>query len=138
VLDGLGGISGRTTDILSGITILMSMVEQDSNNAWRFVESAIYNIGNFVISYGNQYWFTGPSSVHCLYTLTSTLDNSPIPDARVRFTSDEAGENTVVTEWTDDQGIAAFDLNAGDYWLWRDKPDWTFENPQKITIGGTP
>jgi hypothetical protein len=134
-LDALSAISGRTTDILGGITILMSMVEQ-AGDSWRFNDAAIYNIANFVVSYGNQYWFTGPSSVHCLYTLTSTLDNSPIPDARVRFTSDEAGENTVVTEWTDDQGMAAFDLNAGHYWLWRDKPDWIFENPQPITIGG--
>lgn len=71
----------------------------------------------------------GPGAITFIYTLTSTVDASPIDNADVWVTSDVSGANIIASGLTDMAGQVTFYLDAGTYYLWRQKDGWNFDNP---------
>ena len=63
------------------------------------------------------------------YRLTSSVDGTPIPDASVRVTTDVAGRQSAGSGMTDANGEVSFELAPGTYYVWRQKDQWNFINP---------
>ena len=68
------------------------------------------------------------------YTLTSTVDGSPIGNANVWITTDEGGSNIIASAVTNDFGVATFWLDAGTVYVWRSKTGWVFDNPDTEVV----
>jgi hypothetical protein len=74
-------------------------------------------------------------AIEFTYTLTSTIDGSPIEDALVWITTDLAGTITIWGGNTDAFGVARDAatnkpfLDAGTYYVWAKKTGWTFTLP---------
>jgi hypothetical protein len=77
----------------------------------------------------------GSGAFEFTYTLTSSVDSSPIEDADVWVTSDSAGSVVVASGRTDAAGEVTFYLDAGTYYVWRQKAGWNFTNPDMEEIG---
>jgi hypothetical protein len=76
----------------------------------------------------------GAGAITFTYTLTSSVDASPIPDANVWVTTDQDGNNIVASGVTNVSGQATFYLDAGTYYVWRQKSGWNFTNPDTETV----
>jgi hypothetical protein len=76
----------------------------------------------------------GTGAVTWVYTLTSSVDSSPIADAQVWATTDSAGANVVASGTTSTLGKVTFYLDAGTYYFWRAKAGWNFANPDTETV----
>lgn len=61
--------------------------------------------------------------------------NDPIDGVEVWITTDAAGLNVIAgTLTTDAMGLAIFMLDAGDYYVWRQRSGYNFTNPVAITV----
>lgn len=70
-------------------------------------------------------------------TTVSVTDQASVPlqGVEVWVTTDSAGTNTIAgTLLTDNFGSTTFYLDAGTYYLWRQKPLYTFINPQIMVV----
>jgi hypothetical protein len=77
---------------------------------------------------------SGGGALMFVYTLTNQLDSTPIADADVWVSTDSAGVNVVASGRTDAFGNVTFYLDAGTYYLWRQKTGWNFVNPDIETV----
>jgi hypothetical protein len=77
---------------------------------------------------------TGAGAVAFTYTLTSSVDSTPIVDADVWVTSDAAGTSIIASGSTDANGQVVFYLDTGTVYIWRQKPGWNFTNPDTETV----
>lgn len=96
-----------------------------------------YIIGTFLdqaISTMNQ--SPGAGAIPFTYTLTSTTDASPIPDADVWVTSDSEGNTLLASGRTDSNGQITFYLDPGTVYIWSQKPGWNFTNPDVEVVSG--
>jgi hypothetical protein len=78
---------------------------------------------------------SGPGGIQWSYILTSSVDGAPIGDARVWVTTDVGGQTVVASGRTDAFGVVTFWLDAGTYYVWRQKSGWSFENPDVEVVG---
>lgn len=76
----------------------------------------------------------GVGSITHTYTVTSSVDASPIPDVYVGVSTDAAGANIVAAGYTDAFGVVVFYLDPGPYYFWRSKDRWTFVNPDMEVV----
>jgi hypothetical protein len=76
----------------------------------------------------------GAGAITFTYTLTSTVDASPIPDANVWVTTGIDGSGIVASGVTNISGQCTFYLDAGTYYVWRQKAGWNFSNPDTETV----
>jgi len=76
----------------------------------------------------------GAGAITFIYTLTSSVDGSPIADADIWVTSDLAGANVIASGKTDQYGKVTFYLDAGTVYIWRQKSSWDFTNPDTETV----
>jgi hypothetical protein len=76
----------------------------------------------------------GSGAITFVYTLTSSVDASAIADADVWVTSDQAGNTVVASGRTNTSGQVTFYLDAGTYYVWRQKAGWNFTNPDTETV----
>ena len=76
----------------------------------------------------------GAGALQYVYTLTSSVDETPIADAQVWVTTDEAGLNIIAAGTTDQYGQVTFQLDAGTVYIWRAKTGWTFINPEEEAV----
>ena len=76
----------------------------------------------------------GAGAITFTYTLTLAADSSAIADADVWVTSDEAGNTLVASGETDENGQVVFYLDAGTYYVWRQKAGYNFTNPDTETV----
>lgn len=76
----------------------------------------------------------GAGAITVTYTVTSSVDSSPIPDVTVWVTSDEAGTQLLASGITDANGVVTFYLDAGTIYLWSQKSGWDFSNPDTETV----
>ncbi|MBW2623130.1 MAG: hypothetical protein JRD68_09515 [Deltaproteobacteria bacterium] len=85
---------------------------------------------------GDAAWTTTASgSEEWEFTLTEDGSGEPVADAYVWVTTDEAGEDPVVTSgYTDNFGKITFYLDAGTYYFWAEKSGWNFNNPYEQTV----
>ena len=77
---------------------------------------------------------TGAGAITFTYTLVSTVDGNPIPQADVWVTTDLAGTNVIAGGTTSDLGVVVFYLDAGTYYFWRAKSGWSFTNPDTEVV----
>jgi hypothetical protein len=80
----------------------------------------------------------GPGSGSGAYARTYVLRDqagNPIPNAEAWVSTDSYGSNVVAgTLVTDAFGSVTFLLDAGTYYMWRQHADFTFNNPETITV----
>gem|GEM_PF-1763607 len=68
-------------------------------------------------------------------TVICQVSGNPVDGVEVWITTDEAGLSVVAgTLSTDTAGEVEFMLDAGDYYVWRQKSGYNFSNPQTITV----
>jgi len=77
---------------------------------------------------------SGMGLITFTYTLTNTVDDEPIEDVEIVVTDDLAGTNMVAYGITDASGEVVFHLDAGTYYLWRQKSGWNFTNPDTEVV----
>lgn len=77
---------------------------------------------------------TGNGAIDFTYTLTNSVDGSPIENADIWITSDSAGSNLLASGQTDANGQITFFLDAGTVYVWRQKAGWDFNNPDAEVI----
>ncbi len=77
---------------------------------------------------------SGAGARKWVYTLTEQGTGTPISDADVWITTDEAGSNVVASGRTDQAGKVTFWLDAGQVYVWRQKSGWNFVNPDTGTV----
>ena len=76
----------------------------------------------------------GIGAITFTYTLTSSVNASPIADADVWVTTDSAGSNVIAVGRTNAAGQGVFYLDAGTVDFWRQKTGWTFANPDTEVV----
>jgi hypothetical protein len=76
----------------------------------------------------------GAGAITFVYTLTSSVDGTPIDEADVWVTSDIAGANILASGRTDLAGQVTFYLDAGTQYFWRQRDGWTFDNPDTEVV----
>lgn len=76
----------------------------------------------------------GAGAITFVYTLTSSVDSSPIEDADVWATSNSDGTGLLASGRTNASGEVTFYLDAGTVYIWRQKPGWNFTNPDTETV----
>jgi hypothetical protein len=76
----------------------------------------------------------GSGAITFTYTLTSSVDGTAIESAQVWVTTDIAGTNVIASGYTNASGQVTFYLDAGTYYVWRQKSGWNFSNPDTETV----
>lgn len=71
----------------------------------------------------------GSGAVEWTYTVTSSVDGTPIDGCAVWVTTDAAGTNVIASGVTNASGVVTFWLDAGTYYIWRSLSQWDFDNP---------
>lgn len=76
----------------------------------------------------------GPGALECVWTQKDGSGN-PMDNVQVWITTDAAGANVIAgTILTDSSGEVTFMLDAGSYYVWREKGGYNFTNPQTWTV----
>jgi hypothetical protein len=76
----------------------------------------------------------GAGAITFTYTVTSSATSLPIADVDVWVTTDSAGTNVIASGETNASGVVVFYLDAGTYYLWRQKSGYNFTNPDTETV----
>lgn len=76
----------------------------------------------------------GVGALTYVYTLTSSVDSTPVDDCAVWVTTDSAGTNVIASGRTNASGVVTFYLDAGTYYFWRSKSGWNFTNPDTEVV----
>jgi hypothetical protein len=85
-------------------------------------------------SYDVPVSIAGAGGISTTLTIEDASSN-PIQGVDVWVTTDAAGTNTIAgTVTTDSFGNVTFYLDAGTYYVWKLKPNYTFTNPAQITV----
>ncbi|MBX7254155.1 MAG: hypothetical protein K1X50_19405, partial [Candidatus Promineofilum sp.] len=111
------------------------------NAVWGATQSGFQTPGTFGYLFdapvsGQPGYSDGTGAVAFTYTLTSQSDNSPIAGVRVTVTDDIAGSHVVAEAISNAGGVVIFHLDAGRYYLWREKPGWSFVDPDIQDVAG--
>ena len=77
---------------------------------------------------------TGSGAITFTYTVTSSVDSSPVADCTVWVTTDEAGATIVASGITNASGEVVFYLDADTYYFWSQKAGWDFTNPDTEVV----
>lgn len=77
---------------------------------------------------------TGSGAITFTYTVTSSVDSSPVADCTVWVTTDEAGTTIVASGITNASGEVVFYLDADTYYFWSQKAGWDFTNPDTEVV----
>jgi hypothetical protein len=115
---------------MNGDNIMVQFVDQTSPKEWGDVGVLLQTSTRQIDDLDTL----GAGAITFTYTLTSTVDASPISDADVWATTDSAGTNVVASGTTDASGVVTFYLDAGTYYLWRQKSGYDFTNPDQETV----
>ena len=76
----------------------------------------------------------GAGAITFVYTLTNSVDGTPIDNADVWVTTDIAGANVIASGVTDLAGQVTFYLDPGTLYFWRQCDGWTFDNPDTEVV----
>jgi hypothetical protein len=139
--EALDGASAPTADAIADAVWDEALADHDA-------EDSVGNLLNDLTEEsGGSYRFTsgalgqaptggaGSGAISFTYTLTSAVDGSPIVDADVWVTSDQAGNNLLASGRTNSNGQVTFQLDPGTVYVWRQKPGWNFINPDVEIVG---
>jgi len=76
----------------------------------------------------------GGGSTTYIYTVTSSVDASAIPNVLVWVTTDVGGDTVVASGYTSTLGKVTFYLDPGTYYFWRSKAGYSFTNPDTEAV----
>jgi hypothetical protein len=76
----------------------------------------------------------GSGAITWTYTVTSSVDATPIEGVDIWATTDSAGTNIVASGVSSVLGVVTFYLDAGTYYIWRQKAGWDFTNPDTEVV----
>ena len=129
----LNGTMGHRLNALTATAI--------GNAVWGATQSAFQTPGTFGYLFdapvsGQPGYTAGTGAVAFTYTLTSQSDGSPIAGVRVTASDDIAGSHIVAEAISNAGGVVIFHLDAGRYYLWREKPGWSFVDPDVQDVEG--
>lgn len=131
---GIGTAITQASLAATNTTDLPSMIETNNTPSphKRFKENALEEAPTGSGGGGGDP--VGPGAISVPVTINSG-DGNPIADCDVWVSSDSDGDTVVAgTLTTDVNGLVTFMLDAGNYWLWRQKSGWTFSNPSTMTV----
>lgn len=139
IFRGSDAVGAQWQDILIVMTTATSDMDDVSTltaaNIWDRLTTALTtagSIGKLLVDYVNVAVSTrttlGAGATRRPYTLTDD-DGSPIADADVWVTTDVSGNNVIANGRTNSSGVVVFWLDAGTYYIWRQKDGWNFTNP---------
>ena len=77
---------------------------------------------------------SGSGAITFTYTLTSTVDGSPIADADIWVKSSPSATKVLASGRTDQNGQVVFYLDAGTVYVYRQKSGVNFTNPDTETV----
>lgn len=85
---------------------------------------------------GDSAWLSqvGAGAITFTYTLTNSVGGTPIASAEVWVTTDVSGTNVIASGVTNGSGQVTFYLDAGTYYVWRQKSGWNFTNPDTEVV----
>jgi hypothetical protein len=126
ILVDTGTTLDAIVDAIKAVTDKLDDTLEDDDGTYRFTENALEEAPT-----GGA---AGSGGITFTYTLTSSVDSSPIPDASVWVTTDQAGSNVVASGTTDASGQVVFYLDAATYYVWRQKSGWNFSNPDTEVV----
>jgi hypothetical protein len=96
----------------------------DSGSFGRYLDTAITTIAAAI----------GSGLLSCTWTQKDGQGN-PMDNVQIWISTDEGGANVVAGAiYTDTAGEATFMLDAGTYYVWREKGGYNFTNPQTWTV----
>ena len=104
-----------------------------SGDPWITALPGSYTAGQAGHILGNMSSLAGAGSIS--WEVEVLVSAVPVAGAKVWVSTDAAGVLVAAgTLITDDFGKVTFLLDAGTYYLWRDHPNYTFENPQTMVV----
>lgn len=132
-------LEGRLTAIRAGYLDNLSAgaVPTAVQNATELLDHALaaHDTAGTVGAKLNDVQTLGSGAITFTYTLTSSVDATPIADADVWVTTDAAGSNVVASGQTNASGIVTFYLDAGTVYVFRQKSGWDFDpNPDTEVV----
>lgn len=140
IFRGSDAAGAEWQDILIVLTVATSDMDDVSTltaaNIWDRLTAALTtagSIGKLLVDYINVAVSTrttlGAGATRRPYTLTSSTTGLPVADADVWVTTDSSGSNVVASGKTNSSGVVVFWLDAGTYYIWRQKDGMNFSNP---------
>ena len=121
-----------TTGMDDGVLLTSEIPVDDSLQIT--LQSAILEGASRTVPYEVYYEGVGAGAITFTYTLTSSEDASPIADADVWVATDAGNTNIIASDTTDSSGQVVFYLDAGTYYIFRQKDGWNFSNPDIETV----
>jgi hypothetical protein len=151
----LGGVRTQVGDGLSGIGLdhLLSLSATDSDIVdGTFISQLAASSGDWsqfnkntdsleaIRDRGDDSWTTGAAQqgagASAFPIVVNDEDGNPIDGVECWVSTDSSGGNVIAgTLNTDANGGASFMLDAGDYYLFRQKGGYNFNNPLSFTVG---
>lgn len=126
-----------TTTVLSRIDVATSTravpgdamdLITDAIDASSVAASAVTEIAAGVVSGGMS------NPITYTYTVYEADAVTPLSDVTVWVSTDSAGTSVVASGTTDNFGEVEFQLDAGTYYVWRQKAGWNFSNPDTEVV----
>ena len=108
-------VDGAWDELQSGHT--------DAGSFGKYLDTEVTGVGGI-----------GSGALSCTWTQKDDGDN-PMDNVQIWITTDEAGVNVIAgTLLTDASGEVTFMLDAGTYYVWRERAGFNFQNPQTWTV----
>lgn len=109
-----------------------------ANQVWDELQSGHVDAGSFGkyldVEVSTVAAAIGSGLLSCTWTQNDGQGH-PMDNVQIWITTDEAGSNVVAGAlYTDTAGEATFMLDAGTYYVWREKGGYNFSNPQTWTV----
>jgi hypothetical protein len=131
--------AGWTTETLKAIKAAIDAISAAAmaDAVWDELQSGHTDAGSF-----GKYLDTevsgvggvGSGALSCTWTVKDSLGN-PMDNVQVWITTDAKGVNVIAgTLLTNSYGQVTFMLDAGTYYVWREKGGYDFSNPQTWTV----
>jgi hypothetical protein len=84
---------------------------------------------------GDAAWATNALGAGAVaWTITVTKGGVPVDGVRVWATTDAAGSNILCSGYTNSSGVIVFNVDAGTYYLWKEKASVNFTNPETVAV----
>ncbi len=120
--------ANMTTEVVDGTVLSNLMTKTGDTSDFVRATDSLEGIGDETSG------LSGEGAIICTFTILDD-DSDPLDGVEVWITSDLAGSNTVAgVKATDASGEVVFMLDAGTYYLWKQRTSYTFDNPETTVV----
>lgn len=105
-----------------------------AGDPWTTPLPGSYGAGTAGHIIGNLETAAGAGAITWTHTVTNSVNDLPIADTDVWFTSDSAGNDVLASGRTNQNGAVTVYLDAGTVYVWRQKSGFNFTNPVTETV----